>query len=105
MSCDSSCGCFVARAVVTSEMMNKPLAQVRAMSMAKAFVARRNLENEFPELSKRGSELLNANASLVANLGRVLLWVEAWRKKVHFDRPRSFIPTATNFRRFHSRAG
>jgi hypothetical protein len=58
---DSSCACFAARAAVPSETINKPLAQVRATLIAKAFVVRHNLEDEFPELSKRGTEMLNTN--------------------------------------------
>jgi hypothetical protein len=52
---DSSCACFVAHAIITSESMKEPLDQVRGRLMGLAFNARRALEIEFPELSKAGT--------------------------------------------------
>jgi uncharacterized protein YneF (UPF0154 family) len=52
---DSSCGCFIAHSVVTSELTKQPLDEVRRALMVNAILARRALEMRFPELSKSGT--------------------------------------------------
>jgi hypothetical protein len=49
---DSSCACFTARTVVTTDLMKAPLDQVRGNMMATVDLARRSLRFEFPELLK-----------------------------------------------------
>jgi hypothetical protein len=46
----SACGCFMARSVVTSDQMKKPLDEARAFLMVKAILTHSALESEFPEL-------------------------------------------------------
>lgn len=50
ISYDPSCPCFVARATITSDLMKKPLDQVRARLMFLALKARGAVSAEFPEL-------------------------------------------------------
>jgi hypothetical protein len=52
---DSSCACFTAHATITSDLMKEPLDTVRSKLMSIARIARRNVEAEFPELSKLGT--------------------------------------------------
>ncbi len=57
ISYDSRCACFVARAVVTTELMKGPLDEVRGKMMATVDLAMASLKSEFPEVSQdRGSE-------------------------------------------------
>jgi hypothetical protein len=51
---DSSRSCFVAHAVVTSELTKKPLEEVRTRLRILAAMARHALETEFQEMSKPG---------------------------------------------------
>jgi hypothetical protein len=48
----SSCKCFTAHTIVTSELAKQPLDEVRRTLMARATIARRALAIEFPEMSK-----------------------------------------------------
>ncbi len=53
---DPSCACFTASAEITSDLMKKPLDQVRARLTFLALKARGSLLNEFPELSNPGPD-------------------------------------------------
>jgi hypothetical protein len=48
---EPSCACFLAKATVTSAMMTESLDQVRAKLLTTAYIARRAIAFEFPELS------------------------------------------------------
>jgi hypothetical protein len=48
---DPSCACFTASAVITSDLMKKPLNEVRGTLLILAIKARNAAEHEFPELS------------------------------------------------------
>jgi hypothetical protein len=52
---DQSCPCFTAHATITSDLVGKPLDEVRAKLMALALTARRAVAFEFPELYKPGT--------------------------------------------------
>lgn len=56
---DATCGCFEASAMMTDELRNDSLANLRSRLFNRAMLTRNSVQSEIPELSKPGGSDLD----------------------------------------------